>query len=260
MRLEAGLPLPTKDAPLICSFCEAQNIVFAKGHCLSCYGKMRHREHGKRQRISLLARRFNITTTVVQDLLTAANGQCQICHEKVAILALDHDHQTGKVREFLCHRCNLLLGYLEGMGPSNLLAAVAYLVRHESSGFTSKVQKELSDMTEIDRIGDCEYEELDEAAGDCHGQATHILRDAGLVVCSSHVDGATAIINSHKTRIQEIKQDEPLRQEPIAGSTEASDSKGSEASPVEGERPGIVLPASGVPGSAGASLSDEAAQ
>lgn len=45
----------------------------------------------------------------------APSGLCQICGERPAT-DLDHDHKTGVIRGFLCHGCNLVLGYVEKQG------------------------------------------------------------------------------------------------------------------------------------------------
>lgn len=43
---------------------------------------------------------------------------------------LDHDHETGKVREFLCHNCNVGLGHFKD-DPDLLIEATMYLMRHK---------------------------------------------------------------------------------------------------------------------------------
>lgn len=45
---------------------------------------------------------------------------------------LDHCHETGKVRELLCHHCNLLLGNAKD-NPDVLRNAVEYLEKHARS-------------------------------------------------------------------------------------------------------------------------------
>lgn len=124
-------------------------------------------------------------------------------------------------------------------------------------------------MNQTDRIGDCEYEHLDKDAGDCHGQATHVLRDAGLVVCSNHVDGANLLLrkeseyadafddfNESLYTHQETKN-ESLQQAAtgLAIVEPAGGQHVSGADPSDGV--GIVLSAAGISGPAGASVAPE---
>lgn len=52
---------------------------------------------------------------VYDRLLEEQQGLCAICNEppKRRKLALDHDHDTGKIRGLLCYGCNVGLGYLQ---------------------------------------------------------------------------------------------------------------------------------------------------
>ena len=61
-----------------------------------------------------LSRSF--TKNDYDDLSALQNGVCAICggeNENGKSLSIDHDHETGKVRGLLCHRCNLWLGVYE---------------------------------------------------------------------------------------------------------------------------------------------------
>lgn len=56
--------------------------------------------------------------------------RCAICNRhqsefKIA-LAVDHDHETGRVRGLLCKPCNIAIGLL-GENQSHLMNAAAYL-------------------------------------------------------------------------------------------------------------------------------------
>jgi hypothetical protein len=58
-----------------------------------------------------------------EEMLSNANGVCEICHlpetktyKKTGIptlLSVDHNHESGKIRGLLCSNCNLALGYLQ---------------------------------------------------------------------------------------------------------------------------------------------------
>jgi hypothetical protein len=61
-----------------------------------------------------LKKDFGIDLNEYNKLFEKQNGCCAICgkHQSEFKLALsvDHNHETGKVRELLCHHCNHLLG------------------------------------------------------------------------------------------------------------------------------------------------------
>ena len=53
------------------------------------------------------------------------NSRCQCCG-KIATLHLDHDHETGQFRGYLCHHCNTGIG-LFGDSTEHMRAGIAYL-------------------------------------------------------------------------------------------------------------------------------------
>jgi methyltransferase-like protein len=57
-------------------------------------------------------------------------GNCPICGI-FSSLVMDHNHDTGKVRDLICGHCNSLLGYAKE-SKANLLAAIDYLDKHGS--------------------------------------------------------------------------------------------------------------------------------
>lgn len=72
-----------------------------------------------------------------KSLIEVQNNKCAICNnpekvlsqsKKVRALAIDHDHETGKVRGLLCQKCNRALG---GFSDSVelLKKATVYLVK-----------------------------------------------------------------------------------------------------------------------------------
>lgn len=58
-------------------------------------------------------------------------GHCAACGVVAEELHLDHDHQTGVLRGFLCRSCNLALG-LVGDSRAVLQALIEYLTREEA--------------------------------------------------------------------------------------------------------------------------------
>ncbi len=92
-------------------------------------------ERRRRQMQAHVPAKYGISYDEYEALFTAQNGKCGICGCALVIAkgkaGLDHDHRTGKVREFLCNRCNHALGMLQD--DVNLVEAfAAYLRKHAS--------------------------------------------------------------------------------------------------------------------------------
>lgn len=61
-----------------------------------------------------LQRKFGMTKTDYEGLLQKQNHVCAICQgTSTRALAVDHCHNTGKIRGLLCTNCNRGLGYLK---------------------------------------------------------------------------------------------------------------------------------------------------
>ncbi len=60
-------------------------------------------------------RRYNTTIEEYDRMFEEQDGVCYICGEPSLAkrLAVDHNHETGKVRGLLCARCNIWLGIFE---------------------------------------------------------------------------------------------------------------------------------------------------
>lgn len=56
--------------------------------------------------------RYNLLPEQEKELKEKNNGICPICNKRKAS-AIDHDHKTGKVRGYICNKCNLGLHYIE---------------------------------------------------------------------------------------------------------------------------------------------------
>ena len=75
-----------------------------------------------------MVRKYDITADEYDEMLGCQDGGCKICgksFERVK-LAVDHDHNTGKVRGILCENCNRGLGMFKD-DPELLKSAVQYL-------------------------------------------------------------------------------------------------------------------------------------
>ena len=57
---------------------------------------------------------------------------CSVCGSRED-LCIDHDHETGKIRELLCRKCNTVLG-LSADSPKLLMFLIRYLYKHRKSG------------------------------------------------------------------------------------------------------------------------------
>lgn len=87
------------------------------------------------QRRRHLWQKYKIREADYAVLVEAQNGKCAICGQppKTYLLAVDHNHTTGKVRALLCHGCNAMLRVLER--PDFFLRSAAYLTAHDGTDF-----------------------------------------------------------------------------------------------------------------------------
>jgi len=85
-------------------------------------------------------RYYNITAEDYAKMFSKQDGKCAICHQpetaldkngETKILAVDHCHDSGKVRELLCYACNSMLGQARDK-IEVLESGIAYLKKHSS--------------------------------------------------------------------------------------------------------------------------------
>jgi len=89
-----------------------------------------------------LWRTFGLTIEAYNSLSEEQGGVCAICKEPekalssngfIKHLAVDHCHDTGKVRGLLCHHCNVGIGSL-GDSVDLLKEAINYLNKYKGEG------------------------------------------------------------------------------------------------------------------------------
>jgi hypothetical protein len=84
-------------------------------------------------------KKYGLTPEEYAAKLKQQNNVCAICGQpeqtthkgKLRRLSVDHNHDTGLVRDLLCMRCNALLGHAAD-DIDHLLAAVQYLRKHSN--------------------------------------------------------------------------------------------------------------------------------
>ena len=84
--------------------------------------------------------RYGLSQDDYDALFSKQGGVCAICRQPetkkstaldggVCSLAVDHDHETNKVRGLLCHSCNIAIGNMRD-DPLIAMSATKYLLEH----------------------------------------------------------------------------------------------------------------------------------
>jgi hypothetical protein len=77
----------------------------------------------------ILKKKYGITRAEYDAMLLSQNGVCAICKQTCSTgksLAVDHNHETDKIRALLCRDCNITLGLMKE-DAARLRAAALYL-------------------------------------------------------------------------------------------------------------------------------------
>jgi hypothetical protein len=91
--------------------------------CKSC--------HNATNKAAYRQRQYGMSNAEARELRVEQDDRCAICREPDP-QHLDHDHRTGRVREWLCQRCNHGLGLLRD-DPHLLRTAAGYVERHRAA-------------------------------------------------------------------------------------------------------------------------------
>jgi Recombination endonuclease VII len=87
-----------------------------------------------RIKTSSLKNVYGTTYKAYTEMLADQDGRCACCFRRFKsskLTHLDHCHESGRVRELLCSRCNHTLGKV-GDDPSLLRALALYLEKHKA--------------------------------------------------------------------------------------------------------------------------------
>ena len=80
-----------------------------------------------------LMKSYGLTLEHRQIMLEKQQFRCAVCNihqdDLGQILDVDHDHETGKVREMLCWRCNRAEGLLKG-NTETITKLLNYILKH----------------------------------------------------------------------------------------------------------------------------------
>lgn len=76
------------------------------------------------------ARKYGLTRAELVAMIESAEGKCQICDRETERLAVDHCHNSRKVRGLLCLQCNTALGSFED-DLERMQKAVEYVKLHK---------------------------------------------------------------------------------------------------------------------------------
>lgn len=95
--------------------------------------KVYYKDNLKKHHHWYLTSKFGIGRDDYERMLAEQNGKCAICgtgrpypNERIKNFAVDHDHETGKIRALLCSTCNTGIGHLKH-SPGILRKAATYL-------------------------------------------------------------------------------------------------------------------------------------
>ena len=109
-----------------------------RGKCKSCERAYRRNNYAPKDSRTIkdrnVRRCFGISLDEYERKFHEQEGSCAVCHillhldgpQRADKAQLDHNHETGELRSFLCPRCNVMLGMAQD-DPEVLRGAAEYL-------------------------------------------------------------------------------------------------------------------------------------
>ena len=134
----------TVDGKKVCGLCKTEKSINEFSRHSTTYDGLQtscKACQNKQGRAGKLLKKFGLTEDAYETLWQNQDGVCAICGQpetrlkfgKPTLLAVDHNHKTGAIRELICFRCNVVLGRLE---ESLVLCdkIKAYILKHTIGG------------------------------------------------------------------------------------------------------------------------------
>lgn len=87
------------------------------------YSKTKYRAYSRKYHYGLTQEQF-------ESMLREQEGKCAICFDILETPFVDHDHNTNKIRQLLCKKCNSFIG-LANESPDILMSAIRYIQKHK---------------------------------------------------------------------------------------------------------------------------------
>lgn len=132
-----------KDFKPLAEFGNTKTGRYGKAYnCKDCYNKRARELHAQNrancpkhkamQREGYCRSTYGISSLEYDTKLQEQGGRCKICCIDITGKSahLDHNHETGKLRDFLCTNCNRGLGHFKE-NKSFLERAINYLKEHD---------------------------------------------------------------------------------------------------------------------------------
>lgn len=104
---------------------------YANRERIAAQRKLSRTANPEKHRLQKIKSTYGLSAESYAEMVARQKGRCSICDEAPSKggLSVDHDHDTGAVRDLLCVRCNTALGKFRD-DPRITSAATAYLKRH----------------------------------------------------------------------------------------------------------------------------------
>lgn len=97
--------MPTKDKEKIRMY----NLKFRETHPDTKNIRNRNEPPETKKKWNIKSR-YSMSIEQVDAMLDSQGGRCAICEVELGKYVIDHNHNSGKVRGLLCHKCNIKLG------------------------------------------------------------------------------------------------------------------------------------------------------